>query len=116
MSAGVSPCDIMRRSNCTGALQYIAELTWILFLPILDEHEQEEIENADAVGFNFTRSLEPIAIANLVLHGAVYDLKAVNPNPKNEEDTHTPEELLNFIEMKGRKIADILARLRTKKH
>lgn len=32
-------CDIMRRSNCTSALQYIPELTWILFLRILDDRE-----------------------------------------------------------------------------
>ena len=32
-------CDIMRRSNCAGALQYVPELTWILFLRILDERE-----------------------------------------------------------------------------
>lgn len=24
-------CDIMRRSNCAGALQYVSELTWMLF-------------------------------------------------------------------------------------
>ena len=35
-----SICDIMRRSNCAGALQYVPELTWILFLRILDEREQ----------------------------------------------------------------------------
>lgn len=29
-------CDIMRRSNCAGALQYVPELTWVLFLRILD--------------------------------------------------------------------------------
>src|SRR5712692_11980565 len=34
-----SICDIMRRSNCAGALQYVPELTWILFLRILDETE-----------------------------------------------------------------------------
>ncbi len=27
-------CDIMRRSNCASALQYVPELTWILFLRI----------------------------------------------------------------------------------
>jgi len=31
-----SICDIMRRSNCASALQYVPELTWILFLRILD--------------------------------------------------------------------------------
>ncbi len=41
-SAIKSICDIMRRSNYTGALQYVPELTWILFLRILDEHETRE--------------------------------------------------------------------------
>jgi type I restriction enzyme M protein len=44
----------------------------------------------------------------------VYDLKAVNPNAKNDEDARTPEELLDFIEIKGREIAEILAILRNK--
>jgi type I restriction enzyme M protein len=54
-----SICDIMRRSNCAGALQYVPELTWILFLRILDEREQREAEEAEAVGAEFTPSLEP---------------------------------------------------------
>ena len=48
-SAVKSICDIMRRSNCAGALQYVPELTWILFLRILDERETREAEEADAV-------------------------------------------------------------------
>jgi type I restriction enzyme M protein len=52
-----SICDIMRRSNCAGALQYVPELTWILFLRILDERERIEIEEADAVGETFTPTL-----------------------------------------------------------
>src|SRR5437660_1023156 len=51
-------CDIMRRSNCAGALQYVPELTWILFLRILDEREEREIEEAEAVGADFNPSLE----------------------------------------------------------
>jgi type I restriction enzyme M protein len=54
-----SICDIMRRSNCTGALQYVPELTWILFLRILDERERLEAKEADAVGADFNPSLEP---------------------------------------------------------
>jgi type I restriction enzyme M protein len=50
-------CDILRRSNCAGALQYVPELTWILFLRILDETETREAETADAVGADFTPSL-----------------------------------------------------------
>lgn len=53
-----SICDIMRRSNCAGALQYVPELTWLLFLRILDERETREAEAAEAVGAEFTPSLE----------------------------------------------------------
>ncbi|MGH8068939.1 MAG: HsdM family class I SAM-dependent methyltransferase, partial [Candidatus Entotheonellia bacterium] len=41
-----------------------------------------------------------------------YDLKAVNPHAKNDEDTRTPEELLNVIESKGREVAQVLEALR----
>ena len=50
-------CDVMRRSNCAGALQYVPELTWILFLRILDEREAREGEAAEAVGAPFTPTL-----------------------------------------------------------
>jgi type I restriction enzyme M protein len=48
----------MRRSNCAGALQYVPELTWILFLRILDERERHEAEMAEAVTAEFRASLE----------------------------------------------------------
>ncbi len=51
-------CDIMRRSNCAGAMQYVPELTWILFLRILDERESLEAEEAEALGQQFELSLE----------------------------------------------------------
>jgi len=53
-----SICDIMRRGNCAGALQYVPELTWILFLRILDEREQREAQEAEAVGVAYRPSLE----------------------------------------------------------
>src|SRR6266705_2765016 len=53
-----SICDIMRRSNCAGALQYVPELTWILFLRILDERETHEAETAAAVSADYQPSLE----------------------------------------------------------
>jgi type I restriction enzyme M protein len=53
-----SICDIMRRSNCAGALQYVPELTWILFLRILDEQEAKDAERAEAVSAELTLSLE----------------------------------------------------------
>lgn len=51
-------CNILRRSNCAGALQYVPELTWILFLRILDDSETQEAERAEAVGAAFAPSLE----------------------------------------------------------
>ncbi len=50
-------CDILRRSNCAGALQYVPELTWMLFLRILDERETREAEEAEAVGQSYAHSL-----------------------------------------------------------
>jgi type I restriction enzyme M protein len=50
------------------------------------------------------------------IENAVYDLKAVNPNARNEEDTRTPEELLDIIEAQGRQIAEALAVLRGPGH
>src|SRR5438477_12660531 len=52
-----SSCDIMRRSNCASALQYVPELTWILFLRILDAQEKRDREAASAVGKSFTPAL-----------------------------------------------------------
>ena len=46
-------CDIMRRSNCAGRVAVCPELTWILFLRILDERESREAEEAEAVGAEF---------------------------------------------------------------
>jgi type I restriction enzyme M protein len=53
-----SICDIMRRSNCASALQYVPELTWILFLRILDDQEANAQEEADAVGASFMPALQ----------------------------------------------------------
>jgi len=42
-------CDIMRRSGRAGALQYVPELTWMLFLRILDKEEEREVERPKAL-------------------------------------------------------------------
>lgn len=52
-----SICDILRRSNCQGALQYVPELTWILFLRLLDAQEKRDREAAEVVGESFTPAL-----------------------------------------------------------
>ena len=50
-------CDVMRRSNCASALQYVPELTWILFLRILDAQETRDAEQADVLGAEFSPAL-----------------------------------------------------------
>ncbi|MBI4669433.1 MAG: N-6 DNA methylase [Elusimicrobia bacterium] len=177
-----SICDIMRRSNCAGALQYVPELTWILFLRILDEREAQEAEHAQTrfpYKTGSTRvlflqhvidSLKPGGRCGIVLDEGVlfranetafiqtkkkllddcdlwcilslppgtfmnagagvktnllfftkgkptekicyYDLKAVNPHAKTQEDTRAPEELLNLIESKSQEISQALALLK----
>jgi type I restriction enzyme M protein len=52
-----SICDVMRRSNCASALQYVPELTWILFLRILDAQEAREREEAEVLGAEFSSAL-----------------------------------------------------------
>src|SRR5687767_1604841 len=52
-----SICDVMRRGNVASALQYVPELTWILFLRILDETEQREALEAQAPGHDYTPSI-----------------------------------------------------------
>lgn len=51
-------------------------------------------------------------IARETIEAKGYDLKAVNPNAKNNEDKRTPDELLDLIEAKGREVAEALAILR----
>ena len=71
-----SICDVMRRSNCASALQYVPELTWILFLRILDAQEVRDQEKAEAVGASFTPALR-----------APYRWQDwAAPPPKNETD------------------------------
>jgi type I restriction enzyme M protein len=54
-----SACDVLRRSNVAGALQYVPELTWLLFLRVLDAREARDEEAAEAFGVPFTPSLAP---------------------------------------------------------
>src|SRR5437588_2155702 len=69
-------CDVMRRSNCASALQYVPELTWILFLRILDAQEARSQEQAEAVGARFSPALR-----------APYRWQDwAAPPPKNEAD------------------------------
>lgn len=51
-------------------------------------------------------------VAREAVEARNYDLKAVNPNARADEDLRTPEQLLDLIEAKGREVAEALAALR----
>lgn len=57
-SAVWGACDVLRRSNCAGALQYVPELSWLLFLRVLDLTEEREAGEAAAFEESFSYSLE----------------------------------------------------------
>ncbi len=75
----------------------------------VDEAAVTEVEARVTQLITETRELAGRAQA---IDEAVYDLKAVNPNAKKDEDTRTPEELLDLIEAKGREVREALALLR----
>lgn len=56
-SAVWGACDVLRRSNVAGALQYVPELSWLLFLRVLDAREEREAAEAAAFEEAFTPSL-----------------------------------------------------------
>ena len=50
-------CDVLRSAGIGSALRYVPELTWILFLRVLDEQEAQECEEAEALGLTYSPSL-----------------------------------------------------------
>lgn len=59
-----------------------------------------------------TREARELSGQAQAIEDAAYDLKAVNPHVKTDQDARTPAELLDFIEAKGREVSAALARLR----
>ena len=54
-------------------MQYVPELTWILFLRILDERENNEADEAEALGLSFTPSLaEPFRWRDRAAPGSLF--------------------------------------------
>jgi type I restriction enzyme M protein len=92
-------CDIMRRGNVASALQYIPELTWILFLRILDETEQREEATSHILKTPFTPSLaQPFRWSDWA---APIDPKALKSfTNKRRELEERPGKLLEFVNTK----------------
>ena len=51
-------CDIMRRGNMASAMQYVPEISWLLFLRVLDEKERADEERGNAMSVPFSPSLQ----------------------------------------------------------
>ncbi|MEO8681249.1 MAG: N-6 DNA methylase [Vicinamibacterales bacterium] len=94
-SAIWSICDIMRRGNVASALQYVPELTWILFLRILDETEDREEQEADAVGASYSSSLKkPNRWKDWA---APLASESAKPNKRKELDDLGNKAFINFV-------------------
>lgn len=51
-------CDIMRSADYAGALEYISDITWLLFLRLLDERESRDEQRSLALGTPYESSLQ----------------------------------------------------------
>ncbi len=113
-----SICDIMRRSGRAGALQYVPELTWMLFLRILDDKEQREEVQARGSGIELTPSIEyPYRWRDWASHlrfeyrGSGFELKRKEPH-KNKTGvlmSFVNDELIPYLKnLKNRPIATLL--------
>ncbi len=127
----------MRRSNCASALQYVPELTWILFLRILGAQESRDKEKAEVVNLKVelkgrkkdkTTTQKKLAVLKAqvrekdkaardlenqadAIEAAVFDLKAVNPHAVVQVDQRTPVQIIQSIQQQGQILAEALARL-----
>ena len=50
--------DIMRRDKAKWPMEYIPELTWMMFVRLLDEKETRQLEESQAVWDDFSESLK----------------------------------------------------------
>lgn len=99
-SAVWSICDVMRRGNVASALQYVPELTWLLFLRILDEQEQREAIEARVLGHPFAASIaHPFRWADWA---RPIDAKAppTDTNTRRELENAGVGKLLEFVNAK----------------
>lgn len=91
-------CDILRRSNCAGALQYVPELTWMLFLRILDERETREAEEAEAVGQPFEYSIKaPYRWQDWAAPGGATRVELTTVKPRGSYFEFINTELLPYL-------------------
>lgn len=113
-----SIADIMRRSNLAGAMEYVPEISWLLFLRILDEREQAEQEEAEMMGLPYTPSLvapyrwrdwaSPDGAKRQELQAGKMDAlfpflqdEGVPPDPNKPDDKGKPDGLFPYLRKLG---------------
>ena len=91
-------CDIMRRGNCAGAMEYVPELTWLLFLRILDQQENKEEQTSVALGLPFAPAVE--APYRWRDWGAPPETLSDGQSSKREELQNAPQNsFFNFVNL-----------------
>jgi type I restriction enzyme M protein len=76
-----------------------------------EPRDEAKISEAETSVAALSREARDLMARASAMEEAVYDLQAVNPHARGDEDTRTPEELLDLIEAKGREVAEAVAAL-----
>ena len=74
--------------------------------------DEAQIEALAAKATKLSRQASDLKSKAQAIENSAFDLKAVNPNAKSDEDMRTPEKLLEIIDLKGREVSEALATLR----
>ena len=80
--------------------------------PLTGEHFDDFFEHFDPSTHELSDSERSWCVPVEDIQAKNYDLKAVNPNRKGDEDFRTPEELLTIIESQAEEIGGALSVLR----
>ena len=90
-------CGIMRRDKAKGAMMYVPELSWLLFLRFLDLQEIENEKRLKAVGKSYTPIIQkPFRWRDWALKPDSSDLGSMRDKLSNS----APGSLINFINEK----------------
>jgi type I restriction enzyme M protein len=81
--------------------------------PLTVQHFDDFFALLDASKLKLSESQRSWRLAIAEIEAKNYDLKAVNPNRKNQEDTRTPEELIAIIESQASELAEALRTLKS---
>ncbi|MDH5203152.1 MAG: SAM-dependent methyltransferase, partial [Nitrospirota bacterium] len=82
--------------------------------PLTLQHFDEFFKLLDPAAHKLSESERSWRVPIEEIEAKNYDIKAVNPNRKSNEDIRNPEEIISIIESQGEEIAKTLAMLKSK--